>query len=409
MYRRAALRGTGCRHASLYTGVKSVSHVTVPEFKRDVGEFTVLQQMGTDGKPLPGIEMPFSWEDAIRMYECMVRSSVYDVALNEMQRQGRITFYCTNHGEEAASTASGAALELEDMVWPQYRELGMFLWRGLDAQHVVDCCMGNEGDDAKGRALPVHYMLPNANVQVVHAVLGTHIAQAPGAGYAYKLNGEKRCAVAYFGDGAASEGDALSALNYASVLKSQTIFICRNNGYSISTPVSDQYAGDGIAARGAAFDIPTIRIDGNDVFAVYNGVKAARKHCVENSEPVLVELMTYRVGDHTTSDNSSAYRTDVEVQGKCVDGKLPIDRFRLYLEGSGKWNAELEKELRGKAQKEIMAAMKSGEQKLRANPTEMFTDMYDKMPWHLQEQHDAMHEHIRNNRDRYNVSKYRGL
>eukprot|EP01064_Diplonema_japonicum_P036635 TRINITY_DN8310_c0_g1_i2.p1 TRINITY_DN8310_c0_g1~~TRINITY_DN8310_c0_g1_i2.p1 ORF type:complete len:366 (+),score=79.19 TRINITY_DN8310_c0_g1_i2:204-1301(+) len=365
--------------------------------------------MGTDGKVAEGVEMPFSWEDATKMYECMVRSSVYDVALSEMQRQGRITFYCTNHGEEAASTASGAAFEPQDMIWPQYRELGMFLWRGLTTESIVDCCMGNEGDEAKGRALPVHYMLPEANVQVVHAVLGTHIAQAPGAGYAYKLNGEDRCSVAYFGDGAASEGDALSALNYASVLKCQTVFVCRNNGYSISTPVSDQYAGDGIAARGAAFDIPTIRIDGNDVFAVYNGVKAARKHCVENKEPVLVELMTYRVGDHTTSDNSSAYRPEGEVESNIEEGKHPIDRFKLYLEANGRWDAEKEKALRKKAHTEIMTAMKAGENKKRANPTHMFTDMYDELPWHLKEQHDSMHAHIQNNRDKYNTKAYRDL
>merc|ERR1719454_1357338 len=101
------------------------------------------------------------------------------------------------------------------------------------------------------------------NVQQVHAVLGTHIPQAPGAGYAYKIDREDRVSVAYFGDGAASEGDALTALNFAAVYGSQTLFICRNNGYSISTGVEDQYSGDGIAARALAFGIPALRVDGN--------------------------------------------------------------------------------------------------------------------------------------------------
>merc|ERR1719324_805930 len=113
----------------------------------------------------------------------------------------------------------------------------MFLYRGLTVQMMVDACMGNDGDVNRGRALPVHYMLPDDNVQVVHAVLGTQIPQAPGAGYAFKVEGADRVSVAYFGDGAASEGDALTALNFASVYNSQTIFICRNNGYSISTGV----------------------------------------------------------------------------------------------------------------------------------------------------------------------------
>ena len=220
----------------------------------------------------------------------------------ELQRQGRISFYCSNVDEEATSVGSAAALSDDDMIWPHYRELGMFLWRGLTAQQMVDQNLGNEDDVGKGRNLQVHYCLPENNVQTVHAILGTQIPQgksprdplcclvhqytsnptqvssdslacvitAPGAGYGYKLEGADKVAVAYFGDGAASEGDALTALNFASVYNSQTLFICRNNGYSISTPVSDQYGGDGIAARGPAFGIPSIRVDGNDVVAVFN-------------------------------------------------------------------------------------------------------------------------------------------
>merc|ERR1719161_2119865 len=163
--------------------------------------------------------------------------------------------------------------------------------------------MGNEGDRSKGRNL-------EKNVQVVHAVLGTQIPQAPGAGYAYNLEGADRVSVCYFGDGAASEGDALTALNFASVYKSQTLFICRNNGYSISTGVEDQYGGDGIAARGLAFGIPSVRVDGNDLVAVFNATREARRITVEEKKPVLLELMTYRIGDHTTSDDSSAYRIE---------------------------------------------------------------------------------------------------
>merc|ERR1719386_86305 len=119
------------------------------------------------------------------------------------------------------------------------------------------------------------------NVQTVHAVLGTQVPQAPGAGYAYKVEKADRVSVAYFGDGAASEGDALTALNFAAVYGAQTIFICRNNGYSISTGVEDQYAGDGIAARALAFGFPAIRVDGNDIVAVYNATREARRRSIE--------------------------------------------------------------------------------------------------------------------------------
>merc|ERR1719414_1034216 len=162
--------------------------------------------MDESGKLRAGVSLPFSLEEAVRMYELMVTSSTYDTVLQTMQRQGRISFYCTNWGEEATGVGTAAALKPQDMIWPQYRELGMFLWRGLTAQQIVDQNIGNEGDGSKGRNLQVHYCLPDANVQTVHAVLGTQIPQAPGAGYAYKLDGEDRVSVAYFGDGAASEG-----------------------------------------------------------------------------------------------------------------------------------------------------------------------------------------------------------
>ena len=147
--------------------VTSTDYSSKPTFMKETEKFPVLRQSDLTGKLLKGIKIPFDWETATKIYSCMVRSSVYDSLLHEMQRQGRISFYCTNYGEEAASTATAAALEPQDMIWPQYRELGMFLWRGLTCSKIVDACMGNEDDTAKGRALPVHYMLPDANVQVV--------------------------------------------------------------------------------------------------------------------------------------------------------------------------------------------------------------------------------------------------
>merc|ERR1719183_2627211 len=131
------------------------------------------------------------------MLEIMLRSQTYDTWLLQMQRQGRISFYCTNYGEEATGLGTAAALKDQDMIWPQYRELGMFLWRGLTAHEIVDQNIGNEGDRSKGRNLQVHYCMLEKNVQTVHAVLGTQIPQAPGAGYAYALEKADRVSVAY--------------------------------------------------------------------------------------------------------------------------------------------------------------------------------------------------------------------
>jgi 2-oxoisovalerate dehydrogenase E1 component alpha subunit len=169
------------------------------------------------------------------------------------------------------------------------------------------------------------------NFQTISSPLGTQLPQAVGAAYALKRSDRKACVICYFGDGAASEGDFHAALKYnnsvqlndfsmAATTESPVIFFCRNNGYAISTPTKEQYRGDGIgmlisilpwskASRGHGYGMSTIRIDGNDTLAVYNATKEARRICIEENKPVLIEALTYRVGHHSTSDDSSAYRS----------------------------------------------------------------------------------------------------
>lgn len=402
--------GSASSSQPLWRGVQSTSFSDSLVFKDGKDStFPVFQQLDQEGKLRDGASLPFSVEQGVEMMKIMIRSTAYDDVLQTMQRQGRISFYCTNYGEEATSVGSAAALYDKDMIWPQYRELGMFLWRGLTAQEIADQNIGNEGDRSKGRNLQVHYCMLEKNIQTVHAVLGTHIPQAPGAGYAYKIDKEDRVSVAYFGDGAASEGDALTALNFASVYGSQTLFICRNNGYSISTGVEDQYGGDGIAARGPAFGIPSIRVDGNDLIAVYVATKEARRRCVEEKTPILLELMTYRVGDHTTSDDSSAYRKESKEEVNALREVGPIPRWRKYLQSQGAWDAEQEKAVFDGSKAEMLDAIKKGEAKKKPPLREMFTDIYTELPWNLEEQAAYAEQHCREYPEDYNMGKYRGL
>lgn len=394
----------------LWRGVRSTSFSKNLDFK-DGSEstFPVYRVLNADGELEPGVELPFSLEEGVEMMRMMIKSKVYDDVLMTMQRQGRISFYCTNYGEEATSVGTAAALKPQDMIWPQYRELGAFLWRGLTAQEIADQNIGNEGDRSKGRNLQVHYCMLEKNMQTVHAVLGTQIPQAPGAGYAYKLDKEDRVSVAYFGDGAASEGDAFTGLNFASVYGAQTLFICRNNGYSISTGVEDQYKGDGIAARGPALAIPTVRVDGNDLVAVYIATEAARKKSVEEKTPILLELMTYRVGDHTTSDDSSAYRKEDKEEVKKLQGVGPLPRWKKFLESKGLWDDEKSKEIEAAARDEMIQAMKAGEAKKKPPLRELFTDVFSDLPWHLEEQAAYAEKHCREYSSEYNMNSVRGL
>ena len=144
-------------------------------------------------------------------------------------------------------------------------------------------------DLGKGRQMPVHYGCRALNYQTISSPLGTQIPQAVGAAYLCKLQGKPNVTVCYFGDGAASTTDFHSAMNFAATLKTPVVFFCRNNGYAISTPVTDQYAGDGIASRAPGYGMAAIRVDGNDTFAVNAVVREAKKYALEHNAPVLIE------------------------------------------------------------------------------------------------------------------------
>jgi 2-oxoisovalerate dehydrogenase E1 component alpha subunit len=400
---------------SLYKGLKSpIKFTSKLYFTKDTLEFPIFQRLSSEGKLFGDPTIP---SDQLKsMFDQMVRVSVYDQYLYDIQRQGRISFYMQNSGEEGLQIASAAGLSQQDMVWPQYREMGVFLYRGFSVQQMVDQCMSTKDDPGKGRQMPVHYCYPEQNIQVVSSPIATQIIHAAGAGYAFKLDREggqtrddsSRLSVAYFGEGASSEGDFAVALNFAAVRKSNTLFLCRNNGYAISTPVKDQFVSDGVAVRGPGHGLLATRVDGNDVFAVYDSVKKAREMIIsEKSGPILIEFMTYRKGHHSTSDDSSRYRdkseSEIWLTGKSGDGGLdPISRLKKYLVDQKIVNTSYEEEVRQTAKTEVLAAIKTGEKKKRASIDFMFKDVYsDPMPWHLKEQMEGIKKHLEFYSDKY--------
>ena len=233
-----------------------------------------------------------------------------DRILYDAQRQGRISFYMTNYGEEAAQIGSISALRPDDLVFAQYREAGVILYRGYSIQNCCDQCCGNHDDLAKGRQMPVHYGSRDLNYVTISSPLTTQLPQAVGSAYAFKRAREDRVVIVYFGEGAASEGDAHAAFNFAATLRCPVIFFCRNNGFAISvslylgfdidsklfqTPTEDQYSGDGIASRAPGYGMMTIRVDGNDLMAVFNATAKAREIALAENRPVMIEAMTYRL------------------------------------------------------------------------------------------------------------------
>ncbi|KAF7422680.1 hypothetical protein PC9H_010836 [Pleurotus ostreatus] len=343
------------------------------------------------GKPLEGAELPeIDRALARKVYEHMQLLPTLDTVLYNVQRQGKISFYVSLHGEEATIIGSAAALELDDEVLGQYRETGVLLWRGYGLDNVMAQCFGNEEDTAsKGKQMPVHLSSPKYHFHTISSPLATQIPQAAGVAYALRRIPSRRSrsiAACYFGEGAASEGDFHAGLLMASTIPSPALFIARNNGFAISTPSSEQFYGDGIASRGPGYGIHTIRVDGNDVLAVMSAVKEARKRCLEEGRAVLIEAMTYRVGHHSTSDDSFAYRARAEVEDwKKIDN--PITRFRLFLESQGWWDAQAEEELKDRLKADVMKAFKRAESLPKPELKELFTDVYGgEEPWNLKEQ-----------------------
>lgn len=279
------------------------------------------------------------------------------------------------------------------MIFAQYREQGVLMWRGFTLQNCCDQCFSNEADNGKGRQMPVHYGSRDLNYQTISSPLGTQLPQAVGAAYAFKLNKADACAVCYFGEGAASEGDFHAALNFSATLEVPIVFFCRNNGFAISTPVKDQFRGDGIASRAAGYGMHVIRVDGNDLLAVQRVTAEARKLAIEKSRPVLIEAMTYRRGHHSTSDDSTRYRSSTEIEA-WRESNDPITRFRAYMEDRGWWNDEKDRATRESEKNAVMSAMQIAENRPKPPLDQVFEDVYEKKEPHLIAQEKEMLEHI---------------
>lgn len=351
-------------------------------------EFTAQSYLNEEGKLSSEYRHNIPDGELVKGYATMLVTRLVDERMITIQRQGVISFAMSSYGEEACAVASAAALEQQDWMYPQYRESGIMFWRGFSIQQYVHQMFGDIYDLGLGRQMPNHFGSRSLNVVTVSSPIGTKIPHAAGAAYAMKIQGEKAVAICYFGEGATSEGDFHAGLNFAAVRKAPAIFFCRNNGYAISTPCIRQFACDGIASKGEGYGILTLRVDGNDFFAVHEAVSKAKGHCLEGKGPVLIEAMTYRLGAHSTSDDPSLYRSDEEV--KKWEKKCPILRLGKYLRDKGLWSDEKEAELIAKTTEEITAAINTAKSSPRPPLKSLFENVYFEMPPVLKGQYEEV-------------------
>jgi 2-oxoisovalerate dehydrogenase E1 component alpha subunit len=366
------------------------SSITIPK----------LQILNQDGSLIEGANEPeLSRDHARNIYSNMLYIRLFDERMLSAQRQGRLSFYLTCAGEEASVAGTIAAFDTQDMVMAQYREQVALRYRGFSTAEFMNQLFSNIDDLGKGRQMPVHYGCRKLNMMTISSPLATQIPQAAGYAYGQKLKGRDACTVCYFGEGAASEGDFHAGLNMAAVLHCPVVFVVRNNGYAISTPASQQFATDGIAPRGLGYGIKTIRVDGNDILAVYASATEARKIAIEEQRPVLIETMSYRLAAHSTSDDPSGYRSsEEEDKWRQLD---PIERMKNWLIGRHWWDEKKDKALQEAYRSEILTELKLAEKRDKQPLSSLVTDVYKTTPAHLLEQFQHLQTHIEKYPDRY--------
>ena len=265
------------------------------------------------------------------LYETMVVTRDLDGEWVNLQRQGELALYAACRGQEAAQVGATACLRKTDWLFPQYRELGAFLVRGITPTQMAAMWRGTWHG---GLEFTEKCCAPIA------IPIATHTLHAVGAAMAAQRLGEDSVTVAFLGDGATSEGDTHEAMNLAAVTKAPCVFYVQNNQWAISVPVHRQHAAESIAARAAGYGMAGIIVDGNDVLACYAVMAEAAARARAGEGPTLIEAITYRMGPHTTSDDPSRYRSAEEVEEWAA--RDAISRYRTYLERAGVWTERVE-------------------------------------------------------------------
>jgi pyruvate dehydrogenase E1 component alpha subunit len=335
----------------------------------------MLQILHPDGRLEESLKPDLSDEAVQNLYWKMVFIRMLDQKALALQRQGRMGTYAPLIGQEACQVGSALALEKEDWVFPSFREAGVLYLRGVPLKNIYLYWMGDE----RGQIVP-----EDVFVFPVCVPVGTHPVHAVGAAWAARLKKEKICTIAYFGDGATSEGDFHEAMNFAGVFQTPTLFFCQNNQYAISLPRKRQTASETIAQKAIAYGFRGIQVDGNDVLAVYAATRQARERAVSGLGPTLIEAVTYRFGPHTTADDPKKYREDAETEE--WKSRDPLLRLRGYLQGKGLWSEDLEAKNKAESEVLINESTKEAEEFPAPRPEDIFHYTYAEMTPALREQ-----------------------
>ena len=329
-----------------------------------------LRRVIGDGEGIPDGEVEgLDESDLIELFRSLVTLRTYDERSLVYHRQGRIGTYAIFWNHEAMQAGSVYALEREDWIFPSYRESAIGLLRGMPVSTVLSWWRGHPA----GWWNPLDY-----NVASICVPIGTHVPHAAGLAWGKKLRGERTVAIAYFGDGATSEGSFHEGANFAGVTKAPAILLCNNNQWAISTPVSAQTAAETLADKAAGYGMPGVRVDGGDVLAVYEATRTAVERARAGDGPTFIEAVTYRAAPHATADDPTAYidpaRVEEEKQNECVG------RYERYLQRFGVLTDERAEEIRGEALERMREGIAAAEAEPPADPGLLFEHAFANPP-----------------------------
>jgi 2-oxoisovalerate dehydrogenase E1 component len=275
-------------------------------------------------------ELGLSAEDLLGMYRTILLARVLDQKVWALNRMGKAAFVVSGQGHEGAQVGAAWALRAgHDVVLPYYRDMGVLLARGMTAEQILLAVLARADDPNSGaRQMPNHWGWAEGRVITGSSPIATQLPHAAGLAYASKLARDERVVVSFFGEGATSKGDFHEALNFAGIHRLPMVFVCENNGYAISVPMSSESAVDDVAARAHGYGFGGVIVDGNDPLDVYRAVHSAVRHARRGDGPTLVECKTYRYLAHTSDDDDRTYRTTQEVEA--WRKKDPLRRITQY-------------------------------------------------------------------------------
>jgi 2-oxoisovalerate dehydrogenase E1 component alpha subunit len=351
----------------------------------------LIRVLDGDGKAVGPWDPKLDADTLRKILRDMVLQRIFDDRMYRAQRQGKTSFYMKGTGEEAIAITAAAALDREDMNFPTYRQQGLLIARGYPLLEMMCQIYSNKGDKLHGRQLPIMYSSKDHGFFTISGNLATQFPQAVGWAMASAIKGDSRIAVGWIGDGATAEGDFHSGMTFAAVYNAPAVLCIVNNQWAISSFSGIAGAEKAtFAQRAVGYGLPGLRVDGNDVLAVYAAMRWAADRARSNLGSTLIEFFTYRAEGHSTSDDPTGYRAAGEAKAWALGD--PIERLKQHLIGLGEWDDERHHAMHAECDAEVRAAQKEAEklgvlpQQGKDNIESMFDDVYAEVPWNLAEQ-----------------------